>query len=227
MAIDPVLQRILSHPDSLIVGADDDVVEESNRSRQVGYLPDDVGRPKATATRDWLGRGPLARARIVALDEPIAPRHFTDHGPFDVVVSSVDSWDARRTLAEIARQSQVPVLLSSGSSFFGGFARIVTQASACMSLHGVEQLAHRPHGTRRSCADAPEPSSVIPQAIVGGLAAAQLRDAWLGRQVDARGAEVHLLHASPEPGFAGLRHSPGRLVNATCPCVAAGAGGAR
>jgi molybdopterin/thiamine biosynthesis adenylyltransferase len=220
MAIDPVLQAILSHPDSLIVGADDDVVEESNRSRQLGYLPDDVGRPKAEATRDWLARGPLARTRVVHLNEPIALRHAAEYGPFDVVLSSVDSWDARRTLVELARQSKVPAFLSSGSSFFGGFERIVTRESACMSLHGVEQLAHRPRGTRRSCADAPEPSSVIPQAIVGGLAAAQLRDAWLGRPVDPRGAEVHLLHTSSEPGFAGLRHSPGRLVNATCPCVA-------
>jgi hypothetical protein len=226
MAIDPVLQKMLSHPDSVIVGADDDVVEESNRSRQIGYLPDDVGRPKATATRDWLARGPLVQTRIVEHDEPIALHHFTEHGPFDVVLSSVDSWDARRTLVELARASQVPVFLSSGSSFFGGFERIVTQASACMSLHGVEQLANRPRGTRRSCADAPEPSSVIPQAILGGLAAAHLRDAWLGRHVDARGAEVHLLYTSPEPKFAGLRYSPGRLVNVTCPCVAAGAEGA-
>jgi hypothetical protein len=220
MAIDPVLEKILSHPDSIIVGADDDVVEESNRSRQVGYLPDDVGRPKATATRDWLARGPLARARIVDLNQPIALRHFTDYGPFDVVLSSVDSWDARRTLVELARASQVPAFLSSGSSFFGGFERIVTKDTACMSFHGVEQLSNRPQRTRRSCADEPEPSSVIPQAIVGGLAAAHLRNVWLGRHVDSRGAEVHLLHTSPEPQFAGLRHSLGRLVNATCPCVA-------
>jgi len=223
MAIDPILQKILTHPDSIIVGADDDHVEESNRSRQTGYLPEDVGRPKATATRDWIARGPIANARVVDLNESIGIRHFTDYGPFDAVLSSLDSWGARRTLAEIAHASEVPIFLSAGSSFFGGFERLVTRDSACMSLHGVEQLSNRPHGGRRSCGDAPEPSSVIPQAIIGGLAAAHLRNTWMGQQVDPRGAEVHLLFTNFEPPFEGLRHSQGHLINATCPCVASAA----
>jgi hypothetical protein len=220
MAIDPVFQRILTLPGSVIVGADNDRVEESNRSRQTGYVPDDVGQPKADATRNFLARGPLAKARVISLNEPVSIAHFKDHGPFDVVVSSVDSWEARSTLAELARANQVPVFVSAGSSFFGGFSRLVTKHTACMAQHGVEHLSDRPRGTRRSCADAPQPSSLVPQALLAGVAVAQLRSAWLGQAVDPRGTEVHLLHKSPVPGFEGLRHSNGRTVNVTCPCAA-------
>ena len=71
----------------------------------------------------------------------------------------------------------------------------------------------------------PRRGDYVPQDILAAgpkddYAAAHLRNVWLGRHVDSRGAEVHLLHTSPEPQFAGLRHSLGRLVNATCPCVA-------
>jgi hypothetical protein len=89
MAIDPVLRTILVHPDSIIVGADDDVVEESNRSRQIGYLPDDIGRPKAAATRAWLARGPLAAAHVVDLNESVSVGHLTEHAPIDAVIMAI------------------------------------------------------------------------------------------------------------------------------------------
>jgi len=173
------------------------------RGQAEGNGDEGLAAPRASRRRQRRG-----------FDEPIASRHLESEGPFDLIVSSVDSWDARRQLADLSRAHGVPLMLSAGSSFFGGFERIVRKGAACMYKHGVEQLDRRPGGTRRSCADAPEPSSLIPQAILGGLAARDLRELWLGRDIDPRGTEVHLCHRGDE----GLSYSPGRLLNQTCSC---------
>jgi hypothetical protein len=52
--------------------------------------------------------------------------------------------------------------------------------------------------------------------ILGSFMASQRREMLLGRadqRVVARGIEVHITHDSKEPGYEGLRFSPGRLFN--------------
>ena len=228
--LDPILRKVFLHPDSVIVGADPQLVEESNRSRQVGYGADSLDQPKARETRRWIAERLLPGARLEALEEVVSAEHFSRYGPFDAVLSSVDSWgkSGRLQLAELCLDSGVPALVSAGSSFFGGFVRLVTEETACPFECGVEKLNHRkdrtagaltaPSPTSCTAREAPAPSSLVPQAILGGLGAMILRQHLLGREVDARGYKVHLLDHSREPCFSGLRYSPGRRVNERCTC---------
>jgi len=215
LGFDEVLRDAFRRPGSCLVGADGDIVEESNRSRQVGYRR--TGDPKASATARWITTELLPGARVVPFDEVMRPEHRA-HGPFDAAVSSLDSWgdSGRRQLARFCVEWGVPAFLSTGSSFFGGFSRLVTAQTACPFVHGREKLDARPE-QHRSCADAPAPSSLIPQAIVGGLAAAALRDWLAGGAPDPRGHEVHLLRREVGGPFRGLAFGPGPL-SAPCRC---------
>jgi len=134
----------------------------------------------------------------------------------------VDSWAGRRDLAGLAACFGVP-WWSSGSSFFGGFARRISpENSWCASAYeGVERLGERqdtPDAEGTSCTGpaTPLPSSVLPQMILGSYMATQRREVLLGRadqRMLARGIEVHITHDSKEPRCEGLRFSSGRLFN--------------
>jgi hypothetical protein len=219
-AMDPVLSAVFDAPGSRIVGADRDHIEPSNRARQCGYRTDE-GR-KAPETAAWL-RGLFPGASVIGIDDRVARDQFEAYGPFDAVLSSVDTWASRLVLANLSKDAGVPIWLSAGSSFFGGFGRVVTPRTACPFVHGVEALLDREDdGTVPSCGRAPAPSSLLPQAIVAGWLAAALRELLLGRDVDPRGVETNLLRTTTVPGFEGLRFGRGHELNETCPCPGLG-----
>jgi hypothetical protein len=211
--LDATLGAALSAPGARIVGADDGVAEESNRSRQYYPAP---GLEKAPATAAWL-RGLLPGAAIDLRQDRVRAEHFALVQPTHVL-SSLDSWGrgGRLLLAELCRDApSVQELHAAGSDPLGGTTRTLRRGlGACQFSHGAERLLARAEGRRRSCGDNPAPSSVIPQLILGGLAAVELRRSLERKAVDPRGWRVDLTQRGPD----GLCFRLGPACNATCDC---------
>jgi molybdopterin/thiamine biosynthesis adenylyltransferase len=217
-SLDPVLREANRRGSIVIV--DPKEVHESCRSRQWGYGPEALHESKALRTAIWL-ESLFPGARVTFFDEPLSKAHFRNIPPAEAV-SSLDSWAARRQLADIASEYELP-WWSAGTSFLGGFARQVSAHNQyCASAYvGVERLGERPEdapGSGTSCSgpSTPLPSSVLPHMIVGSWIACQRRASLLD-QADpialARGIEVHMDHGSRQRGYEGLRWSPGRYLN--------------
>ncbi len=195
---------------------DHDVIEEHNRSRQWLFQASELGESKAERTAAWV-RQQLG-VETVVLDCRLgdALHELEAIGIFDVAISSVDTWDARRSLQEICRKLRTP-WFSAGSGLLSSFARFIDERNPhCKSAdYGVEQLACRPSDATESnsCARQPLPSSVLPQMVAASWIACRLRALLCGGALDnvslARGIEVHL----QSPGAGGLRCSPGRRSN--------------
>jgi molybdopterin/thiamine biosynthesis adenylyltransferase len=217
--LDPVVQTVNCQREIRVV--DPKEIHESCRSRQWAYPPESLYKPKTEWTVNWL-RHLFPGANVKGVKEKLNKRNFHD-GNFDEALASIDNWEGRRVLATLCAEHQIP-WWSTGSSFFGGFARRVDVKNRfCASAaEGIERLNDRPvtdsGDTQTSCAaeTVPLPSSVLPQMILGSFIACQRRAILLG-QADpktlARGIEAHITHDSRESGFEGLRWSPGRRLN--------------
>ena len=217
--LDPVLSNAAGRGRAVVV--DPKLVHESCRSRQWGYGPEALYQPKAEMTGRWMGRL-FPGIRVQVLNERLQEKHLMEHGGAEAL-ASIDNWSGRKLLAELCSRFGLP-WWSAGSSFMGGFARQVSAENpACASAdEGVERLSSRPEddgqGVSTSCtaAETPQPSSVLPQMVIGSYIACSRREVLLGRadpRALARGIEVHLTHSSWQRGFEGLLWSPGRMVN--------------
>jgi len=217
--LDPVLRKAACRGRAVVV--DPKLVHESCRARQWGYGPKALYGPKAGMTACWLERL-FPGMRVKWISEKLSEKHFTD-GEVTEALSSIDNWSGRKTISDLCRRWGIP-WWSAGSSFYGGFARQISAANPwCASAdQGVERLRSRPDDgggeEGASCTDAatPQPSSVLPQMVLGSFIACRRRDILIGRAEHrglARGLEVHLTHDSRHPSFIGLRWSPGRGVN--------------
>jgi hypothetical protein len=218
-SLDPVLSK--ANRKGAITVVDPKRVHESCRSRQWAYPPETLHAPKAECTARWL-QGLFPGVEVTALPEKLREAHFREARVHEVV-SSVDNWSARKQIALWCRRRALP-WYSTGSSFFGGFARrIDAQNPFCAGAeHGVERLDDREDdeaaASGNSCAAAHRPmaSSVLSQMIIGSFVACQKRAELLGTGdalFQARGIEVHMTHGSEAPGFHGLRWGPGRKMN--------------
>ena len=217
--LDPVLRKAAGRGRAVVV--DPKLVHESCRSRQWGYGPEALHQPKAEMTARWLGRL-FPGIRVQVLDERLQEKHLVEHASAEAL-ASIDNWSGRKLLDALCQRFGLP-WWSAGSSFMGGFARQVSAANpACASADdGVERLSSRPEddgrggGTSCTAAETPQPSSVLPQMVIGSYIAGSRREVLLGRadsRALARGVEVHLAHPSWQRGFEGLLWSPGRMVN--------------
>ena len=217
--LDPILRK--ANAEALAVVVDPKLVHESCRARQWGYGPKALFEPKAVMTAHWLERL-FPGMRVRWFNEKLSEKHFMD-GEITEALSSIDNWSGRKTLSDLCHRRGIP-WWSAGSSFHGGFARQISAVNPwCASAdHGVERLRSRPDDgggeAGASCTDAatPQPSSVLPQMVLGSFIACCRRDLLLGcaePRVLARGLEVHLTHGSRHPSFEGLRWSPGRGIN--------------
>jgi molybdopterin/thiamine biosynthesis adenylyltransferase len=218
-SLDPLLRRIHRQGNFIII--DPKEVHESCRARQWAYPPQSLYEAKSDWTSKWL-KHLFPGATVVGIREKIRAAHFRS-GCVREAVASIDNWQGRKRLAGFCDKHRIP-WWSTGSSFFEGFARQINiKNGLCASAtEGVERLKERPdddeNGALTSCTsvDAPLPSSVLPQMIIGSWIAAQRRNIILGQadsKILARGIEVHLTHGSSVPGYEGLRWSPGRLLN--------------
>jgi molybdopterin/thiamine biosynthesis adenylyltransferase len=220
-SLDPILKRVNNSPQRHIIVVDPGSIHESCRSRQWGYTRESCGQFKAHCTARWIKTTLFPEARVTYIRGRLNREHF-HHYRVAEVFSSIDNWSGRKVLSRLADGYGIP-WWSAGSSFFGGFARQVSQQNPwCASAdEGVERLRDRPEddatpGTSCSSPETPVPSSVLPQMILASFIAAQRRQLLAGSadlRVLARGIEVHLAHGSTAAGYEGLRWSPGRWLN--------------
>jgi molybdopterin/thiamine biosynthesis adenylyltransferase len=223
-SMDPVLKKINNTRRHHFLIVDPSTVHESCRSRQWGYPAGSCGKSKATCTAKWVSTL-FPQARVTHIKGRLNREHF-HHYCAKEAFSSIDNWTGRKVLSQFADVYGIP-WWSCGSSFFGGFARQVSQQNPwCASADdGIERLRDRPEddlGRETSCsaAETPMPSSVLPQMVLGGFVAAQRRQLFLGEadpRTLCRGIEVHLTYGSKVPGYEGLRWSPGRALNVRNP----------
>jgi molybdopterin/thiamine biosynthesis adenylyltransferase len=218
-SLDPVLSAIDQNSHFIIV--DPKSIHSSCRSRQFLYPPESLYASKAEWTAKWV-RSAFPGAGAEAIRDKVSQSNFQKG--IDEAFASIDNWSGRKVLARLCEENNIP-WWSSGSSFFGGFARLVDgQNPYCSSaIEGVERLNQRPDddddaGPNTSCSSdyVPMPSSVIPQLILGSWVSAARRNIILGQadpKILARGIEVHITHSSDMPGYEGLRWSPGRPLN--------------
>lgn len=217
--LDPVLSNAAGRGRAVVV--DPKLVHESCRSRQWGYGPEALYEPKAEMTGRWLARL-FPGIRVQVFNDRLQEKHLVEHAAAEAL-ASIDNWTGRKLLAVLCRRFGLP-WWSAGSSFMGGFARQVSAENpACASAdEGVERLSSRPEddgqggGTSCTAAETPQPSSVLPQMVIGSYIACSRREVLLGRadpKALARGIEVHLTHPSFQRGFEGMLWSPGRMVN--------------
>jgi molybdopterin/thiamine biosynthesis adenylyltransferase len=217
--LDPVLRKAARGGRAAVV--DPKLVHESCRSRQWGYGPETLHQLKAEMTALWLKRL-FPGLRVQVFNDRLQEKHLVEHAGVEAL-ASIDNWSGRKLLAALCSRFGLP-WWSAGSSFMGGFARQVSAANpACASAdEGVERLSSRPEdngqggGTSCTAAETPQPSSVLPQMVIGSYIACSRREVLLGRadpRALARGIEVHLTHPSWQRGFEGLLWSPGRMVN--------------
>jgi molybdopterin/thiamine biosynthesis adenylyltransferase len=218
-ANDPILKA--TNRRSRIIVVDPKRVHESCRARQWAYRPEDLHGHKADCTQKWL-QDLFPGADVVACHEKLKAEHLCGR-QVEEIISSVDNWSGRKTISRLALKCRIP-WFSTGSSFFGGFARCVDAANPyCASAeNGIERLNERPDdgeqqsGTSCSAEETPMPSSVLPQMILGAFVACQRRAAILGTadpKVLAQGIEVHLTYGSVQSSYKHLRWGPGRMLN--------------
>jgi hypothetical protein len=224
-SLDPVLNHFNNRPQHHFLIVDPGNVHESCRSRQWGYPLDSCGESKAANTAKWIKTALFPHAHVGHIRGRLSREHF-HHYRLNEALSSIDNWSGRKVLAKFAEAYSVP-WWSAGSSFYGGFARQVSQKNPwCASAdEGVERLRDRPEdstsqGTSCSSPETPLPSSVLPQMIVASFIAVQKRQLLTGgadQRVLAQGIEVHMTHGSMAAGYEGLRWSPGRSLNLKAP----------
>lgn len=217
--LDLVLRKASGRGRAVVI--DPKLVHESCRSRQWGYGPEALYEPKAEMTARWLSRL-FPGMRVQALNERLQEQHLVEQDAAEAL-ASIDNWGGRKLLDLLCTRFGLP-WWSAGSSFMGGYARQVSSVNpVCASAdEGVERLSSRPKddgqdaGTSCTAAETPQPSSVLPQMVIGSYIASSRREVLLGRadpKALARGIEVHLTHPSRQRGFEGMLWSPGRMVN--------------
>lgn len=122
-----------------LVLVDNDVVELSNLSRQMLFLDDNLGEPKAIVAADRLRKmNPLVKVEPIFddvrnLDESI----FEET---DVIVSCLDNWPVRRWLNSLAVALNKPLVDVAMEGFYANLQIVIPRKTACLECHGEELM---------------------------------------------------------------------------------------
>jgi molybdopterin/thiamine biosynthesis adenylyltransferase len=181
---DPWLKQALSGGTLALV--DPDSYETSNLSRQtLAGGPHNLGRKKAEVTAEellarWTGCEP---PRVVPVADPFARTMVSWLEP-DAIGLFPDNFAARTEAWQAARARQGRLVMFAGTEFTHGLFRAALTGSGCCLDCGPEGLAQaaareaETNAARASCSAEVTASNVLTNAIVGALAALNLRR-WL------------------------------------------------
>lgn len=120
-----------------LVLVDNDVVELSNLSRQMLFLDDDIGRPKAIVAADKLRRmNPLVEVEpyfedVRSLDESVFEGA-------DILVSCLDNWPVRRWINSLAVELNKPLVDVAMEGFYANLQVVIPKKTACLECHGED-----------------------------------------------------------------------------------------
>ncbi|MEM2237542.1 MAG: ThiF family adenylyltransferase [Candidatus Caldarchaeum sp.] len=113
---------------------DNDVVELSNLSRQMLYMDEDVGKPKALVAEDRVKKmNPSINVVGLQMDVRQIPEEV--FAKADVLVSCVDNWPTRRWINSMAVEVGKPLVDIATDAYYGNVQVVVPGKTACIECH--------------------------------------------------------------------------------------------
>ncbi|MEM1937223.1 MAG: ThiF family adenylyltransferase [Candidatus Caldarchaeum sp.] len=113
---------------------DNDVVELSNLSRQMLYVDEDIGKPKAELAEQRVRRmNPLVQ--VVGMHKDVRNIPENVFSEFDVLVSCVDNWPTRRWINSMAVELGKPLVDLATDGYYGNVQTIIPRQTACIECH--------------------------------------------------------------------------------------------
>lgn len=122
-----------------LVLVDNDVVELSNLSRQMLFLDDNLGEPKAIVAADRLRKmNPLVKVEPIFDDVRNLDESIFEEA--DVLVSCLDNWPVRRWLNSLAIALNKPLVDVAMEGFYANLQIVIPKKTACLECHGEELM---------------------------------------------------------------------------------------
>ncbi|MEM4280606.1 MAG: ThiF family adenylyltransferase [Candidatus Caldarchaeum sp.] len=113
---------------------DNDVVELSNLSRQMLYVDEDVGKPKALVAENRVKKmNPSINVVSLQMDVRQIPEEV--FAKADVLVSCVDNWPTRRWINSMAVELGKPLVDIATDAYYGNVQVVVAGKTACIECH--------------------------------------------------------------------------------------------
>lgn len=114
---------------------DNDVVELSNLSRQMLFLEEDIGKPKAAIAAERLKKM-NSLVKIEAYFEDVRKIDENLFENADLIASCLDNWPVRRWLNSLAIELDKPLVDVAMEGFYANLQIVIPKKTACLECHG-------------------------------------------------------------------------------------------
>ena len=122
-----------------LVLVDNDVVEVSNLSRQMLFIDEDIGKPKAKAAAEKLAEmNPWVK--VEAYYEDVRELDLKLFEESDVLCSCLDNWPVRRWLNSVAIELDKPLVDAAMEGMYANLQVVIPGKTACLECHGEDLI---------------------------------------------------------------------------------------
>lgn len=122
-----------------LILVDNDVVELSNLSRQMLFIDDDIGKPKAVIAADRL-RKMNPHVEIQAYFDDVRNLGEEMFEEADILVSCLDNWPVRRWLNSLAIELDKPLVDLAMEGFYANLQIVIPKKTACLECYGEDLI---------------------------------------------------------------------------------------
>ncbi len=150
---------------------DMDTIEENNLNRQFWYFGR-VDEKKAPVLADRL-RSFAGTSQVDGYDLKVSLENADRFADYDLMIDCLDSFKTRALLNYISREHSIP-LISGGSSYQAG--QVITCKGACLDCQFDIHKKALQSREAESCLDAPTPSVITSNLVIGFMQAAQCKN---------------------------------------------------
>ncbi|MCX8203040.1 MAG: ThiF family adenylyltransferase [Nitrososphaeria archaeon] len=119
-----------------LILVDRDVVELSNLNRQMLFLEEDVGKPKAIVAAERL-KALNPHVKVEAYHSDLRDLREDVFAEADVICSCLDSWGIRRWLNSVAVMLSKPLVDGAMEGMVGNVQVVVPFRTACLECHSM------------------------------------------------------------------------------------------
>jgi len=118
---------------------DNDVVELSNLSRQMLFLEEDIGKPKALVAAERVKRmNPFVE--VEAYFKDVRELDESTFEKVNIIASCLDNWPVRRWLNSLAVDLDKPLVDIAMEGFYANLQVIIPKKTACLECHGEDLI---------------------------------------------------------------------------------------
>ncbi|MDO8459974.1 MAG: ThiF family adenylyltransferase, partial [Nanoarchaeota archaeon] len=160
---------------------DFDSVAYHNLSRQI-LLYGKVGENKAEVLSERIREISGCKSKHHNLKLSSSSRGFLEKSNYDLIMGCFDNEMARYELSNLALELEIPYIDGGVSPLSGNLSVYYPGKTACMKC----KKSLKPTEVKVSCQDAPNPSVVIPNIIIGSMMAGEAHHAVSGRPLERR-----------------------------------------